>query len=180
MAPPRRRRRRAVDPNAYVDYVPSLPWLGTTWKARKAAYWWRRVGLSLVILFAVAVDVGCIAGVLVGIWRDSAVTFRVALVVLAVAAVATAIPTWAQTSPHRIEQQVRARAGLDHSASRAAAGAGAGLGTLARAGSPLAGLLLFVLAVLTVGPVIVVFLRSCGREVATERRQRTVLGWPHP
>jgi hypothetical protein len=158
--------------------VASLPWLGRTWQARGAAYWWRRAGASLTLLFALAVDVGFIAAILMGIRQNSVAGFRILSVVLTVVGVGTAIPTWMRTSPSRIEAEPRNASG--RTGGRTAAGGGVGLGTLARAGSPLATLLLFALVVFTAGPILVLFLRSFGREMAVERRERAKLGLPHP
>ena len=47
-----------------------VPFLGTTWRARQAAYWWRRIGAAVVALLGLGLVGGMAAGFTIGIVGD--------------------------------------------------------------------------------------------------------------
>ena len=130
----RRGRRRAREAAGPVrPYIEPLPVVGTTWYERGPAYWWRRAGMSLALIVALACEVPLLVGFLSGIRDSSPTGFRVALVVVLVLGIATGVVTWVGSSPARALHRARR---ADPGLARRAAFLGAGLGGLARGGSP--------------------------------------------
>ncbi|TMM37334.1 MAG: hypothetical protein E6F99_12735 [Actinobacteria bacterium] len=169
----RRGRRRAREAAGPVrPYIEPLPVVGTTWYERGPAYWWRRAGMSLALIVALACEVPLLVGFLSGIRDSSPTGFRVALVVVLVLGIATGVLTWVGSSPARALDRTRR---ADPGVARRAAFLGAGLGGLARGGSVIAGLVLVIGGFLFVGPLVALLLRSFGRYLWVERVARARL-----
>jgi len=147
--------------------IDPLPWFGTTWYERGPAYWWRRVAVSVGLLFCIAVLMPFVIGALSAIDSWGHIALVIALAVMASAGVATATWMW-----RTWWVDVPAPSGRTVSA---AAGGGAPLGVLARAGLVLAGALLVVGALILVAPMLVLFVISLGRQLPPERRARRTL-----
>lgn len=145
--------------------IESIPWFGTSWYRRGPDYWWRRFLLSLVLLAVVAIYVAIIGAVLLtGLDTHSGRNASAALlVIVVVTSIATGIWMWRR--PEGGSERVRGLTG--------AAAGGAALGTLARAGLVLGYVVMFLGAVLTLGPMLVLFIKSITNpHVYVERRAR--------
>src|SRR5438067_13890186 len=98
----RRGRRRAREAAGPVrPYIEPLPVVGTTWYERGPAYWWRRAGMSLALIVAVACEVPLVVGFLSGIRDSSRTGFRVAVVVVLGLGVAAGVVAWVWRSGGR-------------------------------------------------------------------------------
>jgi hypothetical protein len=170
-------RHRVRRTGPIPPYIQPLPFLGTTWHERGPAYWRRRVGLSALLLLAVAVNLAILGGVLAAARESSRVGFTVACAVVAVLAAITGWLTWRRTSPARAESGAYGPYRATGGDARRAASYGAGLGTLARSGSAVGGLLLTVGGLVVAGPLIVMLVRSLDRYLYVERAARARLAW---
>lgn len=166
----RGRRRGHKVAAAPGPYVPSLPLLGTTWYERGRAYWWRRVRASLAMFAILAIDLFLVGLSLNAIRDESRTGFVVVTVVVGVLGVVTGVLTWRRAG--RIDTTGR----VSSSDARLAGRTGAVLGTTARAGSVLSGLVLFVGSLILVGPLVALFVRGFDRELYVERKARATLG----
>jgi hypothetical protein len=127
-----------------------VPFLGKTWQTREAAYWWRRVGASLVLLLLLGIVGAMAVGFTIGIVGDGHDVIRV---ILAVAYSLTAV-LGVRTALRQI-----AAAPLDD-----------------RTGAPRTiaanGLLALVLAPFATGLVLTTLLATFGRDFIGERSAR--------
>ena len=133
--------------------IPKIPLLGTTWYRRGVGYWLRRAGVVLIVLLIVA-----IFGLYVGAVFDAIATSlhgaaRVVLLGLATGTVIASVIA-------AVRQQRRFTASR---AARSATAGGLGAGVSARAGSPLAGAFLIVVALVGIGWPLLWLVMSCRR-----------------
>jgi hypothetical protein len=126
-----------------------VPFLGTTWRARGAAYWWRRAGAVVLFLALLALVGGMATGFSIGIFGDGHSPVRVVLGVLYLLTVAPGL--W-------LGGRMVARAPLVEDPP-------------ATVVLPI-GLLALVLAPFDTGLVLVLLLAMLGRDFLGERRAR--------
>ena len=144
--------------------IESLPFVGRTWYARGPSYWFRRALFTLFFLALAAINMTF----LVAVARNgqNRIVSEALLALAVVVGLATGIWLWRHIPPAETKPPSRRTA-------VSSAGTGAAAGTLARAvGGVLAGAFLLVAAILTVGPLVVVFLKSLSPVMYQERKAR--------
>jgi hypothetical protein len=146
--------------------IESLPVIGTTWYQRGLAYWSRRVALSVFFLALLALDVAIVASILVPMLQSDSQKPPGLFLLMVVLVVGTAMGIWVWRRDPDADRGSATRAG------GAAAAGGAASGTLARAGSGLGAVLIPMAAVITVGPMVVYFIKSLTPVPPPERRAR--------
>jgi hypothetical protein len=148
--------------------IESLPFVGRTWYRRGPSYWLRRALFTLFFLVLAALNVAFLVAVALN-GRNSQqdrIGSEVLLVLAVVVGLATGIWLWRQIPPADSKPPARR-------AVMTGVGTGAAAGTLARAvGGVLAGAFLLIAAILTVGPLVVVCLKSLTPVMYQERKAR--------
>lgn len=145
-----------------MTYVEPVRGLGTTWYARGAAYWWRRVGLAVAWLFLALFGAALSALVLWSFWSNPAVSSPVRIGATVVGAGVTG---WAAVATERSARRPRQRQ------RRGLFGAATGLVGFAQV--TVLGLVALALCYfLTLGSMTVVFAHSVGREYGDEHDAR--------
>ena len=152
-------------------WIEPLPWFGTTWYDRGAAYWLRRVAVSLVMLFCIAVLLPFVYGALSAIYNWGTIPFVITLALMASTGIWTAVWMWRRWWVDTAKPSRRATG--------AAAAGGAAAGVLARAGSVLGAAFLVIGALTLVVPLAVLFVLSLGPQLPPERRARQRLEQSH-
>jgi hypothetical protein len=160
--------------------IEKLPFLGTTWYTRGAAYWFRRVLASVLMLIGLTAATAITAG-LVGaiVQSNSSIAIKfVALVVIASAIIASTLRAF--KAFFRVERNRKIgrifRPDFDSQAAtskgRRHAGVAAIVAAITRTGSLIAGALLVVSVVFCFGWFIVLFLWTLQRELGVEHDAR--------
>jgi lipopolysaccharide/colanic/teichoic acid biosynthesis glycosyltransferase len=144
--------------------IESLPFVGRTWYTRGPSYWFRRALFTLFFLALAALNMAFLMAVALTV-KDR-IGGEVLLVLAVVVGLASGIWLWRHIPPADSKAPSRR-------ATVSGAGTGAAAGTLARAvGGVFAGAFLLVAAILTVGPLVVVVLKSLTPVMYQERKAR--------
>jgi hypothetical protein len=147
--------------------VESLPGFGTTWYDRGASYWILRAGIAIFTAALVALWTFIVGAVVHSSGPTGSPAFVAALIAEVVLSIATGIWQF-----RKIRNRPYRWTGKDRDRTRAAGPWAGSLGSLARAGSVLAGLVIVVLALLTYGAMLAVFALSLMPELPPERQAR--------
>ena len=146
--------------------IESLPIVGTTWYQRGAAYWVRRVGLSMFFLAFLALDLAIVASIVVPMLQKDSQRAAGLFLVVVVVVLGTAMGVWVWRRDPDRDRRSANRAGS------AGGAAGAASGSLATAGIGIGGILIPVAVVITIGPMLVYFIKSLTPVPQLERRAR--------
>ena len=157
--------RRRRESHISEPEIESLPWVGRTWYHRGPSYWALRASLSLIFLLLAVVDAAILGWILVPMLQNSyqRLPGLFLLGVVVVVGAATSVWIW-RRDPSR--DRVSSRRTVALGAGGGAAGAFAGaMGGIAAIIFPLA-------ALITVGPMLVYFIKSLTPVPALERKAR--------
>lgn len=144
--------------------IESLPFVGRTWYTRGPSYWLRRALFTLFFLALAALNVAFLVAVALN-GKDRSGS-DVLLVLAVVVGLATGIWLWRHVPP--ADSKAPSRRAIV-----SGAGTGAAAGSLARAvGGVFAGAFLLVAAILTLGPLVVMCLKSLAPVMYQERMAR--------
>jgi uncharacterized membrane protein YfcA len=145
--------------------IESLPWIGRTWYHRGFSYWARRAALSLLLLGLAALDVAILGWILVPMLRNDyqRPAGIVLLTVVVVAGIAMGVWVW-RRDPNRDRASSRRAVALG--------GAGGAAGAFSAAAGGIGAVLIPLAALITVGPMLVYFIRSLTPVPFLERKAR--------
>jgi hypothetical protein len=147
--------------------VERLRGLGTTWYERGGSYWVRRVGATIGLAAMVALWTVIVGAIIHHFGPAGSPGFIAILTAEVMISLVTGVwqfrKSW--THPHRWTSR-------DEDRARTAGTWAGSLGSLARAGSVLAGLVIGILAFLSYGAILAAFVISFARELPPERAAR--------
>jgi hypothetical protein len=146
--------------------IESLPVIGTTWYERGPAYWVRRAGLALFFLALLALDVAIVASILAPMLQRGNQRAPGLFLLVVVVVVGTAMGVWVWRRDPYGDRRSAQRAG------RAGGAVGTASGSLGISGIGFGAILVPIAVAITIGPMLVYFIKSLTPVPVLERRAR--------